>query len=137
MSSIKMSLDCYTVVRPDATMLKMIHHPELLTVSDFEDCQSIYDVEIGTQTHTRTIIMIAVRFGMVQALKLMLTQPLIRALMNVQDEHDWTALMLAAKYPNITISNKLQIWAMKTIIDAKISHPDFNASLILFTKPGV
>ena len=91
----KYHYDEYTFINIDKTLRKMLETPDDITASDFDGCKYIHTFfSLNNPRRQRTIIMIAVRLGLVNPLKKMLENPRIKSLINSVNEAGENALIV-------------------------------------------
>lgn len=112
-----LTLDTYKFTNPDNTLRKLLMAPHTVILSDFDHCQSVYDVNIGGTMYQRTPIMIAARFGLIYPLEIMLQNKRIKSLISFTDKDQATALMLAAYYYNNTSSLECVKILLRHVVD--------------------
>ena len=80
----------------------MIEHPDDITADDFgENCKIFYQVRICNATvQTRTLIMIAARFGLVVPLRVLLGIDRIKSMIDFTNPQGQTALITMSMYYN-------------------------------------
>lgn len=121
----------YKFTNPDNTLRKLLTAPHTIELSDFDHCQSIYNVDIDGKIKQRTLIMIASRFGLIYPLKIMLENKGIKSLISFTNEDRITALMIASQYCNSSSSLECVNVLLQNGVDLNAQNKDGWTALML------